>query len=155
MPVWELTPQETSRRGNWATPSLSKCLAAVMSWRMVARGWRLFQGFLWKGPLWSRLSEETVLWKNLCSPRAISAVVISYPFSCMIWAHWGWTSAWKQEKEGKLLQRPLNSNYDTLILLLAAFVLAWCVFSDGDERGWVDGKERSYSFRRAFLKQNS
>lgn len=152
MLVWELTAQEASRKGNWATASLLRCLAAGVSSGMVAQaGWRLFQGFLWKAPLCSILSEEAVLWKNLCSPQTISAVVISHPFSCVMWAHQGWTSASKQEREGKLLQRPLNSYYDTLILFLAAFVLAWCVFSDRDERGWVDGKERSHSFRKGFL----
>lgn len=138
----EFTAQEASRRGNWMVPSLSNNKRVIKG---GDTGWRLFQGVLWKGPLWKRVvCGKTYVF--LGHYQLLSTLVL-----CLVWYELTGDGHQAENRKGKLLQWPLNSYYDTLILFLAAFVLACCVFSDGDERGWVDGKERSPSFRRAFF----
>lgn len=133
--LWEFCALEPSRKGIWAAPSFSSCLRGRAPSRMVAQ--EIFS------------SASSLFCGKTCVLLEQYQLLSSHPFSCASPSELIPTSAWKQEGEGKLLQRLLNSYSDTLILFLAALCFGLVCFFQWRWEGWVDGKERGCSLSRA------
>lgn len=136
MPALDFTAQEASRRENWMIPCLSKCLATGELSKVVTQVEGCFEVF---EKALSGVSSQRG--NNLRFPRAISAVVNSHPLSGVIWAHWGWTSGWKQEREAtSVALKFILWHFNSIFWLL----LFWpAVFFPTETRGgeWMEKKE--------------
>lgn len=113
-------------------------------------GWRLFWG-VWKGPLWCVLSKGGITYAFLEQYQLLSTLIL-----CLVWSELTGDGHQAENRKGKLLQWPLNSYYDTLILFSGCFCFGPLCFFRQRREGVSGWKRKKPFFQKGFfLKQNS